>query len=172
MVSFLERYPEATLQDIYKGCFQGFFGAAHAVADREAVSDYILAEMEQVAVSAEPVLEPCGWRGNYYRVDLAWVRSGRVELSALVDAFMAGAGPVEPRQIEDWRREWALIESVVRSVAPDIPRLEEDADALRKMLSEGRYAVHHSAEFNAAYNPHYRVVPKSKFGLIFPLPIE
>ena len=43
--SFLLRYPEATLQDIYKGSFQDYFGPAHIVSDREAAKRYILREL-------------------------------------------------------------------------------------------------------------------------------
>ena len=34
---FLEKYPQATLQDIYKNNFQDYFGPSHIMADREGV---------------------------------------------------------------------------------------------------------------------------------------
>ena len=159
-MSFLERYPEATLQDIYKGSFQDYFGAAHALSNREGVKRYILSELEQVAEDATPSTEPCGWRGQYVRVDLAWLKSGRVDIDDFVNAFMESA--------DVWRREWGVIEFVVRRVAPDIKDFERDSAALRQMLSEGRYVVHHSEAFNAAYSPHYRIIRKDKIDMIFP----
>ena len=44
--TYFERYPEATLQDIYKGSFQDVFGPAHILTNREAVVNYIKHEME------------------------------------------------------------------------------------------------------------------------------
>ena len=43
--SYLSKYPEATLQDIYKGSFQDVFGPAHLLTNREAVKNYIIKEM-------------------------------------------------------------------------------------------------------------------------------
>ena len=163
-MAFLGGYPEATLQDIYKGCFQDFFGPAHAISDRESVRRYILAELERVSADSEPRIEPCGWRGEHYRVDLALVRSGRVDVDMLVDAFMAGAYAVDAERIDAWHREWALIQRVVRSVKPDLEGFERDSSALGQMLDEGRYAVHHSDKFNAAYKPHYRIVSREHIG--------
>lgn len=167
-MSLLERYPEATLQDIYKGSFQDYFGAAHALSNREGVKRYILSELEPVAEDATPSTEPCGWRGQYVRVDLAWLKSGRVDIDDFVNAFMASAESVDEQRIDAWRREWGVIESVVRRVAPDIKDFERDSAALRQMLSEGHYVVHHSEEFNAAYSPHYRIIRKDKIDMIFP----
>ena len=38
-----EKYPQSTLQDVYKSCFQDFFGAEHLLSDTaaaQAVHDY------------------------------------------------------------------------------------------------------------------------------------
>lgn len=166
-MSFLERYPEATLQDIYKGSFQDYFGPAHALSNRESVRRYILSEMEQVASEAEPTLEPCGWRTNYYRVDLAWVKSGAIDIDTLVDAFMASAKNIDVMLLESWQREWNVIEAVVRSVAPTLPNLDNDSAAIAEMLDRGEYVVHHSDRFNAAYHPHYRIISQDFATKIF-----
>lgn len=157
-MSFLERYPEATLQDIYKGSFQDYFGPAHALSNRESVERYILSEMEQVSSDAEPILEPCGWRANYYRIDLAWIKSGAIDIDTLVDAFMASAKDIDASLLESWQREWSIIETVVKSIAPSLPNIDEDSAAIAAMLERGEYVVHHSDRFNAAYHPHYRII--------------
>lgn len=166
-MSFLERYPEATLQDIYKGSFQDYFGPAHALSNRESVKSYILSEMEQIVDDYEPILEPCGWRGNYYRVDLAWVKKGVVNIDTLVDAFMAHAKEFDPSQLNDWQREWLVIQSVVMSVAPGMRNFKNDSLAIAAMLQEGKYVVHHSQVFNSHYHPHYRIVSKKIVGQFF-----
>lgn len=166
-MSFLERYPEATLQDIYKGSFQDYFGPAHALADRESVKRYIISEMGQVASEAEPTLEPCGWRGNYYRVDLAWVKSGTIDIDTLVDAFMASAKDIDVTLLENWQREWSIIEAVVRNIAPTLLNIDKDSTAIAEMLDRGEYVVHHSDRFNAAYHPHYRIISQDYASKIF-----
>lgn len=166
-MSFLERYPKATLQDIYKGCFQDYFGPAHALSDREGVKRYIISEMEKVSSERASEVEPCGWRGEYYRVDLSLVKNGRVELDAFVDAFMASAMVVDTSKIEDWKREWVVIQRVVRDVAPRLEGFERDSAMIEKLLGKGQYVVHHSDAFNSNYQPHYRILSKDIIHLIF-----
>ena len=44
--SYLEKYPESTLVDIYKGSFQDVFGPAHLLTDKETVTRYIQYEIK------------------------------------------------------------------------------------------------------------------------------
>ena len=44
-------YPMATLQDLYKSCFQDYFGPAHIVADREGAVRYIRQELAELGIS-------------------------------------------------------------------------------------------------------------------------
>ena len=76
--SYLERYPEATLQDIYKGSFQDVFGPAHILTNREAVIRYINHEIKSAEKFEEADYIPCGWQGNFLQVNLR---------SSLTDVF-------------------------------------------------------------------------------------
>ena len=61
---FLKKYPQATLQDIYKNNFQDYFGPSHIMADREGVLRYLnweLAQMEKESKEGRIYRE-----GNYY----------------------------------------------------------------------------------------------------------
>ena len=60
---FLEKYPQATLQDIYKNNFQDYFGPAHIMADREGVLRYLNWELAQMDQEAKE-LENCGEEKN------------------------------------------------------------------------------------------------------------
>ena len=54
--SFLERYPKATLQDVYKNNFQDVYGPAHIMADREGVIAYLERELKKMKLEgAGPV---------------------------------------------------------------------------------------------------------------------
>ena len=48
LTRFIRQYPQATLQDIYKGAFQDRFGPAHILTDRNAVEAYIKSELEEM----------------------------------------------------------------------------------------------------------------------------
>lgn len=58
--TYLDRYPEATLQDIYKGSFQDVFGPAHLLRNREAVIKYIQYEIESSTPLTGEDYVPCG----------------------------------------------------------------------------------------------------------------
>lgn len=162
----MERYPKATLQDIYKGCFQDFFGPAHALSNREGVKRYILSEMEEVSSESEPYIEPCGWREDYYRFDLSLVKSGVVELESYVDAFIGSATAVDTQRIDAWKREWIVIQQVVRAARPHLEGFERDSAMIADLLNYGQYVVHHSDSFNEAYHPHYRIIQKNNVNQI------
>ena len=121
-----EKYPQATLQDIYKSNFQDYFGPSHIMAAREHVIGYINRELQQMRkerldvqapVSMESVekswYDPCGWRHNYYQVSLDVVADGIMSADEFADAFMAGGGKV-PDVTQEWLDEWNEIKRVAK----------------------------------------------------------
>ena len=93
--AYFERYPEATLLDIYKGSFQDTFGPSHLITDREAVIRYIESELKASTSFEELDYQPCGWQGNFYQVNLKVVADGRVPMDVFADAFMASANGID-----------------------------------------------------------------------------
>ena len=161
--TYLQKYPEATLQDIYKGSFQDVFGPAHLLTSREAVENYISREMENAGTLKGDAYTPCGWKGNFYQVNLSVIRDGKVPLNEFVDAFMASANGIDTTLTPHWINEWELLQQAVRKVAPALEGFEEDSILLSRLLKEGKYVVHHSRIFNANYQPHYRIIRKDIF---------
>ncbi len=162
VAEFLNRYPEATLQDIYKGSFQDYFGPAHIVSDREAAKRYILHELATADALGGERYEPCGWRGQYYRVNLSVIRDNLVDIDCLVDAFVESAQG-GPTFTSEWIEEWDAIRQAVREVCPTLGGFAEDSAQIARLLSEGHYVVHHSRPFNEHYHPHYRIVRRDVF---------
>lgn len=152
------QYPAATLQDIYKTCYQDFFGAEHLMRDTAAARQYLHYELEQCAgqdLSAMPAGEPTGFRHRFMRINLAEVTSGRMSADELLRLFIAAAGK-DNAYSSDWASEWTQIEAVALDVNPAWQN-----DELRAALSEAAQmnaAVHHSEPFRNAYNPHYRII--------------
>ena len=161
--TYFQRYPQATLQDIYKGSFQDVFGPAHILTNKESVTKYIQYEMNQVESYENEDYVPCGWQGNFYQVNLKVIADGRVPMDTFVEAFMASAQGIDttltPQFIEDW--QW--MQQSIRKVVPDLEGFEEDSTLLANLLKEGKYVVHHSQKFNDHYQPHYRIIRKDIF---------
>lgn len=161
--TYLQKYPEATLQDIYKGSFQDVFGPAHLLTNREAVKNYVLKELEHAQTLEGEYYTPCGWQGNFYQVNLSVVQEGKIAIDELVDAFMESARDIDTTLTQAWIDEWKLLQQIVRSVSPDLPGFEEDSTLLAHLLNQGKYVVHHSRKFNQHYHPHYRIIRKDLF---------
>ncbi len=159
---FLARYPEATLQDIYKGSFQDYFGPAHIVNDRERAKQSILREIAAADTFGGVCYEPCGWRGQYYRVNLSMVKDSLVTIDTLVDAFVESAQG-EPVFSDEWIEEWITILQIVREVAPSLQGFAEDSVRIARLLDSNNYVMHHSRRFDERYCPHYRIVRHDVF---------
>lgn len=157
----LETYPESRLQDLYKSFFQDRFGPGHIIRDRQSALEYILSEIAEADTLAGPRTEPCGWQGNYTRVNLSVITDGLISAEELTNALMASAKEVKPEDIEHWKDEWAEIVAIIEKDHPDIPDLAEDKSKIEELLSSGQYAYHHSAAYEAAYHPHYRIIASS-----------
>lgn len=169
VAAFLEKYPQATLQDVYKNNFQDYFGPAHIMAKREGVVRYLQQELEEMKqegyLSGRGYYDPCGWRNNYYQVSLAVVADGLMTLDEFADAFIAGGGAV-PEVTDEWMQEWKLIKKAVKRAAPGIGGYGKDAAAIDNLIKEGKYVVHHSNRYNETYKPHYRIIRKDIFNAV------
>ena len=161
--TYLQKYPEATLQDIYKGRFQDVFGPAHILTNREAVTNYIQSEMESAEAWEEHDYTPCGWQGNFLQVNLKVIADGRVPMDDFVDAFMASANGIDTTLTSSFIEDWHLIQQAVRLTDPQLEGFKEDSTLLSHLLKEGKYVVHHSRKFNAHYHPHYRIIRRDLF---------
>ena len=76
---------------------------------------------------------------------------------------MASAIEVTEADLEAWKCEWQNIEMAVMTLYPTLEGLEEDSKAIAQLLSEGKYVMHHSCHYNAAYTPHYRIVSRKEY---------
>lgn len=156
-------YPASTLQDIYKSFFQDRFGPGHIVADTAQAAAYLRHELGSVENLDVKLYEPTGEHGNYYRVSLAAIASGKVPFDTYLSCFLRSVREVEAVDVEEWAVEWALKERVIASMDLGLPGYAEDAAAIEEMLSSGHYAVHHSKRYNGQYAPHYRIIAKDIF---------
>ena len=162
LTDFFTKYPQATLIDVYKGSFQDYFGPAHLLTDRDAVRRYIAYELAHADTLCGAYYEPCGWRGQYVRVNLSVIADSIVHIDDFVSIFMASAQG-EPTLTQDWLDEWSAIQSTVRQLYPQLEGFATDSARIATQLSEGNYVMHHSRSFNHHYHPHYRIIRTTLF---------
>lgn len=153
-------YPQATLQDVYKTCYQDFFGPGHMISDTAAARAYLRYEVdalrsERMNELGMPMREPTGFRHRFERINLAAVLSGEMSEEALLQSFIATAGKDNALH-SHWADEWAQIESIALQVHPQWQNAE--LQALLRQAARDNQAVHHSDAFRNTYKPHYRIV--------------
>ena len=164
--SYMERFPQSQLRDVYKFCFQDRFGLEHLLTDSLAAACYIENEIA-VADSSDwdrqlfhyPLLD-----SHYVRVDLGYVRQGIVPVSVLVSAMFQSSGePVTPSDIAEWKQQWHSIMATLEAASLRPLNYEQDSVVIDSLLDAGQYALHHSRLFNDTYRQHYRIVRNDIF---------
>ena len=151
-------YPAATLQDVYKTCFQDFFGAEHMVRDTAAARAYLHQELELCTghrLSNMPPCEPTGFRHRFMRVNLMNITEGKMTEDELLQQFLDAAGK-DNAFSDNWAAEWQQIEKIALEVHP--AWRDEALQELLRNAAQQNAAVHHSESFTNKYNPHYRIV--------------
>jgi hypothetical protein len=161
--SQLERYPESSLQDIYKSFFQDEFGPGHLLTDTAGAWQYLEDELSEMTSSGNHAAEPCGTGKNFYRVPLDLVKDGVISDSSLFRAFMESASSFRKPDLESWKKKWKEIELVIEDLHLDLRGFKQDREALAEMFAKGETAVHHSMKYDELYQPHYRIVGKKQW---------
>ena len=152
------QYPVATLQDVYKTCYQDYFGAEHLVKDTASARQYLQKEFDECRdtdMSLMPKREPTGFRHRFTRVNLSCVVDGELSEKQMLSMFLDAAGK-DNAFGNDWAAEWMKIESIALKVCPDWA--DQALQAELQEAARNKQAVRHSEAFRTAYNPHYRIV--------------
>lgn len=156
-------YPQSTLRDLYKNYFQDSFGPGHIIADRAAADKYLRYELESASTFAGDDYEPTGYEGRFVRVNLSVIKDGRVDYNTFLDAFIRSVNGISQPSIEEWRKEWRSIDSIIRTMNIALPNAEQDRATIDSMLNAGQVVMHHSRLFNQHYAPHYRIIEREIF---------
>ncbi len=159
----LNTYPESTLQDLYKSFFQDYFGPGHMINDTTAAGAYLNKELASFEQSTGAYYEPTGYNGNFYRVNLSVIKEGLISRNVYFDAFIRSAKDIQPITIEDWKKEWTEIDSIIQTMNLPFLNYSQDRENIFRLLEEGKYAVHHSKPYSKAYDPHYRIMKRDIF---------
>lgn len=159
----LTEYPASTLQDLYKSFFQDAMGPGHLISDPESAKAYLLYELAEATRFDTVLLEPAGYRGNFYRVNLSLVADGIIPADTFLKYFVAGINGFRAPGPDDWKREWERIFSVIQEEHPELPGMEMDKMKIDSLLHAGVFVGHHSQVYTETYEPHYRLIDKNLF---------
>ena len=159
----LKIYPKSTLQDIYKNFFQDYFGPGHIVSDTTSAGAYLNRELASFEHARGAYYEPTGYNGNYYRVNLSVIKEGLISRNLYFDAFIRSVSNIETITLEEWKKEWKQIDSVISAMNLSLVNYTQDRESLFALLEQGEYVVHHTKLFLEEYDPHYRIVVREIF---------
>lgn len=154
----LKRYPESTLQDIYKSFFQDEFGPGHLLTDTAGARNYLQHELSGMSSMKNYIAEPCGMGRNFYRVPLDFVKDGKIPFADYFAAFLESAETFRIPEAEKWKAIWERIVLEIDAMGLDIPNYVGDKSSLAEMLEKGESVAHHSAAYSERYDPHYRII--------------
>lgn len=176
MQDYMTVFPQSQLRDVYKFCFQDFFGLEHIMSDSAGAVRYIEYELSHSDTNDwdRPLFYyPLTIVNNYVRVDLNYVRKGIIPIGLMVTAMLQSGRPHdvdEKTMLDQWKSLWQLIVQCLDDVEPRPLNFEDDSLMIDQQLSSGQYAVHHSRLFNETYRQHYRIIRRDVFDrLLLPL---
>lgn len=157
ILDHLSRYEEMQVADVYKLIHQATMGSEHAVPDIEVARQWLSDELGDLPRGpAEPLVDSLGAGGRVARIHLRpFVAEDRAP-GRLLDAFVATAsGPYGKK--DDLVCAMGVLRNLAqRGQLPWSPVIV--TEYLGSRAAEGLPAVHHSAEYERAYRPAYRVV--------------
>ena len=146
------RYHALDIPDALKLLQQATTGSEHAVTDDASAHAWTAREWSTMGSGPdEPIVDTLGSTGQYARVHLRPWRDAGGEPSPLTTAFIATANHAPP--------DTALLACAINAVTPVVPwdtvQWRTEAESWRRA---GYPAMHHSAGYEAAHRPAYRVV--------------
>ncbi|MDE5878125.1 MAG: hypothetical protein K2H47_11595 [Muribaculaceae bacterium] len=159
----LERYPASRYDDVYKNFMQDYFGPGHILGDTARSGAYLRKELSETTRFDGALYEPTGYEGNFYRVNLSLIRDSVIDYPVYFDAFVRSVSAIEPPSLPEWRRKWAVIDSILLTTGYSYDSLKSDRNRILLQLESGDPIVHHSRIFNDTYSVHYRIISRDIF---------
>lgn len=167
IIQFIEfefgHYPKAQLTDLYKNYFQDAYGPGHLILDTTRAGAYLDSELQESDWTDTLMWQPLGIHHDYYRINLILVRDGILPRDTLLLGMVESAPLARKPSIENWKKEWAEVLTIIKALYPDLQFLEEEEKCIEENLSNGNVVMHHSKTYEETYHPHYRIIHRSVF---------
>ncbi|MCF8225496.1 MAG: hypothetical protein K9J30_06430 [Bacteroidales bacterium] len=159
----LEMYPASTLKDLYKSYFQDYFGPGHLISDTASAGRYLDYELSQDDYIDSVLIEPTGYEGNFYRVNLSLIKDNIIPRDTFFRYFIESVNSVEGISHAEWIEKWGMILGEIEHVAQTLDGYGSDREFIDSLLQNGEYVVHHSKRYIRSYHPHYRIIHSQIF---------
>ena len=96
-------------------------------------------------------------------MNLGVIKDGRVDYDKYLDAFVRSVNGIKQPSIDEWRKQWNRIDSMVSVMGLQLPDIEQDRVLIDSILGAGNVVMHHSRQFSKHYDPHYRIIERKIF---------
>lgn len=155
--------PDLRIEDAYKWLFHATRGGEHAVADGFAVRKWLENEWATLGPPqpGEPLWTPLTADGRIGRLNLRPYRARGGDRDALHAAFVRGAETFDASPAR-FRRAWRALGRELEKRPVGHLTAAEWRRFDREMRAQGYPACHHSAEYERARTPAYRVLPAAQ----------
>ncbi len=152
--------PELRIADVYKWLFHATRGGEHAVADEFAVRKWLETEWATLGPPqpGEPLWTPLAADGRIGRLNLRPYRARGGDPDALLAAFVRGAAAFDADPAR-FRRAWLALGRELKKRPVGHLTAAEWRRFDREMRAHDYPACHHSAAYERARTPAYRVLP-------------
>ena len=153
----IKRYPLMEVQDLYKLIHQASLGSEHAVQSLDVTRAFLEREVKELTSGPdEPIHDIISPDGRIARINLRPYLASNAELSKLFDAFVRTATEFEGSTLRLKRFISYAEQLAAKRFFPfsrTVIRTFFDQMEIKEFP-----AVHHSASYDAAYQPAYRVI--------------
>ncbi len=157
VLTHMRRYPQMTIQDLYKLSHQAALGNTHLGQDPAKILRGLQEEIAFLSASKhEPFIEDVSPDGRVVRVHLRVFKALQGNLERLCRAMLQSAKTF-PHSTENLESYWRMLEEMAEEgLIPYKTRALQMFIEL--MRTRGYPAVHHSASYRQHYQPAYRVI--------------
>jgi hypothetical protein len=156
-LSHFSRYPLLQIEDLYKLAYQATLGSEHAVQEKAAARTWLLNELDEMSAGPnEPLLDEIAADGNIVRVHLQPFISSGGDPELLLQAFIRTANEYQG-STELLQQQLEMIGQLSGEGALPF-HFAHLSSYFKEMEYSGFPAVHHSTQYQKAYQPSYRVV--------------
>jgi hypothetical protein len=155
--------PATQMEDAYKWIYQATRGGEHAAPDKEIAGDWLAKEWKTlIAPSAnEPLWQPLCKDGSIGRLNLRPYKSRGGDPGDLVDAFVAGAYGFKGTET-DFLAAWNELGKRLKNRLTGSLSHKKWRALNAEMKKRAFPVIHHSAKYNEAFHPAYRVLPSAQ----------
>ena len=158
-----ERHPEAALVDYYKMFFQGTFGPAHLLSNKEKAFAYLKNEVENNTEYEDFFWQDVSYFNRFFRINLRIVKENIISAEEFFQLFSESTKLKKKISANEWKREWGKILNLILELKLPLKNLEPDMELLANAFRENKYLFRHSKIYNRIYHPHYRIIGEKQF---------